>query len=184
MKTDKNSVEIELNGLTIRSLEESDIEKLRVLRNDNRRFFLDDSPITPEMQLAWYENYKKRATDYMFVVEQDETIGFFALYDFDEATKSYEFGRFLIEETASGKGSGTTALLTAMALCFSFLGAASARLEVLRDNERAAHVYEKIGFKETDTDPSGSIIHMGLSADEYLERYRDVYSSVEAQIQD
>lgn len=178
----KNNFTVTFNGMQIRSLAESDIERLRVLRNEQRDCFLDNSIITPEMQQKWYRKYLLTDFDYLFAIETTRTIGFFALYNYEPKSNSYEFGRFVIDPEASGKGNGSTALICALAICFSQLGASSVRLEVLANNKRAIHVYEKIGLESTDSAIISGSIHMSISKRQYLERYANVYTSIEAKV--
>src|SRR5207302_10774934 len=55
--------------LSLRSINLSDIETLRVWKNANKHAFFFKSDITPEMQQQWFEGYCSRPDDCMFVVE-------------------------------------------------------------------------------------------------------------------
>lgn len=60
---------LESDGVVLRSIETQDLEFLRVLKNDNRKSFFFQDLISPEMQTRWFEGYRQRALDFMFVVE-------------------------------------------------------------------------------------------------------------------
>lgn len=54
----------------LRMIDESDIENLRNWKNDNKNSFFLQQDITPLQQVLWYEAFKNRRDDFMFIVEQ------------------------------------------------------------------------------------------------------------------
>lgn len=56
--------------LRLRAIGREDIENLRVWKNKNKGSFFLNRDITPEEQEKWFEAFKARDEDYMFVVEQ------------------------------------------------------------------------------------------------------------------
>lgn len=51
-------------------------ERLRAWKNAHRRFFFFQDVITEAAQRAWFEGYRQRPDDYMFIVQAgDEPIG-------------------------------------------------------------------------------------------------------------
>lgn len=155
------------------------------MRNASRECFLDSDVIYPEQQKKWFERYLNKDDDYMFAIEDGGVVGFFALYNNDDRKNAYEFGRFLIDRSASGRGLGKLTLAIASAIGFAALNADAIKLEVLKCNERALHVYEDVGFEETDVEePDDDLVVMRIEKDALLERWGNVYSSIEAQVQD
>jgi RimJ/RimL family protein N-acetyltransferase len=62
--------------ITIRSIDEKDIEYLRVWKNENKEFFFLKSEISKSDQLNWFNSMKSRQDDEMFIVEKfDQPIG-------------------------------------------------------------------------------------------------------------
>ena len=53
----------------LQSIQENDLENLRIWKNNHRASFFYKDIISPEQQLIWYQNYLKRETDYMFVLK-------------------------------------------------------------------------------------------------------------------
>lgn len=53
----------------LRSIEERDLEDLRLWKNANRQAFFFKGEITPRQQREWFKGYLDREGDYMFVVE-------------------------------------------------------------------------------------------------------------------
>lgn len=57
-------------SFSLRSVNEKDLEDLRIWKNQNKQFFFYQSDITVEQQQNWFEGFKKRPYDFMFIVEQ------------------------------------------------------------------------------------------------------------------
>lgn len=53
----------------LRAIGPGDLEDLRRWKNDNRQAFFFRGVLSPEDQRRWFEGYKSRAHDFMFVVE-------------------------------------------------------------------------------------------------------------------
>ena len=70
---DKNLILVSTDhsDLRLRTIGKNDIENLRNWKNENKTSFFLNSDITPERQKKWYENFKTREHDYMFIVEQN-----------------------------------------------------------------------------------------------------------------
>lgn len=116
-----------------------------------RRWFLTSAVITPEQHRAWFEKYRERDDDFVFVIEETETlrrpVGQAAIYRIDRERRRAEFGRLMIgDPEAHGLGLAhlTTARLVeyAMTAC----GLREIYLEVLDANQRAITVYTDCGF--------------------------------------
>src|SRR5262245_43101398 len=56
----------------LRLLEEADLDMTRRWRNQPsvRKWFLRSNEIAPEQHRAWFTQYRERADDFMFVIEQ------------------------------------------------------------------------------------------------------------------
>jgi diamine N-acetyltransferase len=168
----KKDYMIKQRDILLRSITEDDIDLIRNWRNDEniRKYFLLQNYITAEQQLNWYNNYKKKDNDLMFIIEDcleiNKPIGAVALYDIDFSSKKAEFGRLMIgEKLAAGKGLGYK---STMALCqfgFDQLGLDSIYLKVFTDNNKALNVYLKCGFEiaETIQENSHEMYVMNLS---------------------
>ena len=77
----------EYKHVRIRPLEERDIEKIRIWRNDsdNTDFLRDIGEITPEMQLNWYKKDIEDDTSCTFAIEEiselNRIVGSVAIYE-------------------------------------------------------------------------------------------------------
>ena len=55
-------------GIALRAVGLEDLDNLRIWKNENRRFFFFQGIISPEGQRQWFEGYRNREHDYMFLV--------------------------------------------------------------------------------------------------------------------
>jgi RimJ/RimL family protein N-acetyltransferase len=78
--------------------------------------------------------------------ETDEVIGDIALQSIDAYNRNANI-RIAIEEPYQGKGYGSEALLLMLDYGFGIVNLHRIELNVFAYNERAAYVYEKLGFK-------------------------------------
>lgn len=75
-------------------------------------------------------------------------LGDIALNDFDQNSGICNFRIAIDKEENFGKGYGQEAMYLLMNYGFGMMGVRRMELEVLADNPRAIHVYEKMGFKK------------------------------------
>ena len=143
---------IEGKRVRLRLLEEADLEMTRAWRNQDhiRTHFFDSHVISAEAQKAWFERYRDKEDDFVFVVEIRADclpIGQCALYHVDWQKKRGEFGRLMIgriEQTRQGYASEATGLLVEYAL--KNLGLTEVYLNVFAANRAACDMYTKCGF--------------------------------------
>ena len=147
---------MERNGCRIRLLEETGIEQLRCWRNQAhiRKWFVHNAPIEPDQQRVWWDSYRRRTDDYMFVIEDvgegSGDVGAVALYNIDCDQNRAEYGRLMIREPAAcGRGLARTATELVTEFAFDNLGLDEVYLEVFSDNQRAVTLYRSCGFEET-----------------------------------
>lgn len=135
----------------LRPLEQEDIEPLRILRNQNRQYFLSQQEITKKEQEEWYRSYLTRMNDIMFKIAKNDApsvfIGAIALYDIDMELKTAEFGRVVVDKVkAPETGIGTEAVRAICLFGFNELHLEKIVCEVLMTNERAIKAYQNVGF--------------------------------------
>lgn len=128
-----------------------------------RQWFLSSDVIDAARHRAWWEQYRDRDDDFVFVIEETRDfrrpVGQVALYGADWAKRTAEFGRLMIGDPgAAGHGLG---LIATQCLVDAALGPwqfNEITLDVRRSNERAIAIYRACGFVETGT--SGDVITM------------------------
>lgn len=132
----------------LRPLEGEDLERMRILRNRNRHFFVSSDEITEEAQQRWYEAYLIRENDYMFSIFYRELwVGVVSLYAVNLKCGQAEFGRLMIDREAAGVGGlGVDTTRTACKIAFEQLNIQTVILEVYADNAAAQITYLKAGF--------------------------------------
>jgi RimJ/RimL family protein N-acetyltransferase len=87
-----------------------------------------------------------RTVSYLIAKRGDEKIGFVILRGVQGSEPVVELKRIVINKTDAGHGQGIMGLL--LAKVFAELNAHRVWLDVIDDNDRAIHVYKKIGFRE------------------------------------
>ena len=97
----------------------------------------------------WLENVVKTGRAAQFIIyEKDENVpvGSVFLRDIDYQNKKAEYGIFIGEDTARGKGMGTEAAKSIVQYGFTELKLHKIFLRVLADNKGAIKSYENAGF--------------------------------------
>ena len=144
----KHTMTLSQGEITLRPVEERDIESLRVWRNDaaNARYIRKLPHITSEMQKAWFEKYLKDEDHIMFAAERaGELIGSASLYDIE--ADDAEFGKILIGNPAA-RGKGCALAVTSLCLRAGFenLGLPRLHASVHTRNLPALKTYVRVGF--------------------------------------
>ena len=138
------------NEVTIRPITYDDTENIIKWRNSeyvNSRF-IDRRLFTKESHEAWLKNYVEAGKAAQFIILLDgEAVGSVYLRDIDADKKEAEYGIFIGEESARGKGVGTKSAKLILKYAFEELGLKTVFLRVIKDNKGAIRSYEKAGFK-------------------------------------
>lgn len=130
------------------------VEWLRQQRNRPElfKYFRQDKPITPKDQMAWWltigsNPHKCRA----FLVYVDGfRVGYVGFLPFNAATRTAEFGMFIMPEH-QGKGYGATALLALLKHGFEDLKLSHIKSDVLDyPGENRFEFYKKLGFQKRE----------------------------------
>lgn len=155
-----------VNGrVRLRLLEEADLPMTLAWRNQDhiRQWFFHSDVITEDQHRSWYAKYKDRDNDFVFVIEETETlnrpVGQVSLYDIDWAAGRGEFGRLMIG-AAEARGLGLARLATARLVdeALTAWGLREVHLECIDTNLPALAVYRACGFRRIPG--TGSAIRM------------------------
>ena len=137
----------------LRLLEEADLPMTLAWRNqdDIRKWFLNSEVISPEKHLSWFEQYRQRDDDFVFVIEDSKNrgraVGQAAIYHVDWAARRAEFGRLMMGEAAArGQGLAKEATVLLVDESLTRWGLAEVFLEVKEDNQVAVALYLSCGF--------------------------------------
>lgn len=137
-------------------------------QGDIRKWFLHSDVITPDQHRRWFERYRDRDDDFVFVIEETETlkraIGQASIYNVAWAAGHAEFGRLLIgDPQAVGLGLARIATQRLVGEAMAGLGLSDLRLEVRSDNVAAIAVYRASGFVRTDSRPGVDMMRLTRS---------------------
>ena len=135
--------------------------------------------LTEQQHLWWLENKVASGECVQYIIELIEPylpIGTVFIKNIDIANSKGEFGIFIGEDFARGKGYGTIATRLIIKHCFEVLKLNRVYLSVLDNNKSAIQSYEKVGFKiegllRQDYIREGTkydVIIMGITADMYI----------------
>ena len=141
------------NEVTIRPITYDDTENIIKWRNSeyvNSRF-IDRRLFTKESHEAWLKTYVEAGKAAQFIILLNgEAVGSVYLRDIDPDKKEAEYGIFIGEEGARGKGVGTKSAKLILKYAFEELDLEKIFLRVFKDNPGAVRSYEKAGFKKID----------------------------------
>ncbi|KKP92663.1 MAG: hypothetical protein UR98_C0021G0010 [Parcubacteria group bacterium GW2011_GWA1_36_12] len=138
-----------IDSFKLRLITRKDIKFLRKLRNENREFFLESNYISVKGQEEWFERYKNKSDDYMFILQRGNLkIGVGAIYNIDRQKKRAELGRFIIAKSLQNHGYGKILIKKMEELCFKQFGVKIFYLTVLANNAKAINLYKNAGFRE------------------------------------
>lgn len=142
---------IELGAVYLRPITLEDTDLIVKWRNSDRvrRNFIYQKPFTREGHLAWMREKVAVGQVVQFILcqtEDDLPVGSVYFRDIDRDNRRAEYGIFIGEEAAAGKGYGTAAAKGAVAYARDVLGLHKLMLRVFADNIAAVRSYEKAGF--------------------------------------
>lgn len=142
----------------IRPLRESDIEHLRVWRNNTQlsRYLTPIPEITPAMQLDWFHRSQSDPNILTFAVEETlrfrRLIGSVSLYDFQGTVA--EVGKIMIgDDEARGKSLGFYSNLMTAYIGFEKLGLTRVIAHVHEENQASMKCFLRIGYTVTGRRP-------------------------------
>ncbi len=111
------------------------------------QFLGRNTPVTLAEEERWFRDYLRRGDEQIFAIEVDgRHVGNLGLHKVDRVHRKADLGIVIGEPAYWSRGYGTDALRAALAYGFGPLALNKVSLDVLEDNARALHSYEKCGF--------------------------------------
>lgn len=139
----------------LRELQRQDLLAINNWRNTPALIELLGAPfrfINMEVEESWFENYMRNRNTCIrcAIVEDglDNILGLVSLTNMNAIHRTAEFHIMIGDSCNFGKGIGTFAATTMIKHAFENMNIRRIELNVLRDNERARKLYEKVGFKK------------------------------------
>lgn len=169
-KLKKENYTDEKTGIYLRYMTVEDTDKIVQWRNTDavRSRFIYRERFTREGHLSWIKNMVETGKVIQLMIcdlATDEALGSVYVRDIDRQHGKAEYGIFIGEESARGRGIGSVAAKLMLRYCFEEEKLHRIFLRVLSDNQPAIKSYEKAGF----------VKEAYLREDVYLEGvYRDV----------
>lgn len=139
----------------LRPLQHSDIELLRIWRNnpDNTKYLNQIPYITKEMQEKWFAKYLEDKDELTFAIVEDHVlhriVGSISLYNIED--DSIEVGKIMVGDPAAHSMKvGANATNAAARISKERLGKSSIYLHVFENNIAGVKAYRDAGFKEVE----------------------------------
>lgn len=135
----------------LRPIREADTELVVSWRNKERvrHNFIYQKPFTKEGHLNWLRTQVEPGHVVQFIICEtvsDRPVGSVYFRDIDQEKSIAEYGIFIGEDDAIGRGYGTQAAKLALSYAFEKLRLQSVFLRVFADNTGARKSYENAGF--------------------------------------
>ncbi len=142
---------IEGDAIILRLMKEEDTDRIVKWRNREfvRRNFIYRRLFTRQGHENWIRTMVDTGKVIQFIIlrkTDQRPVGSVYLRDIDRTHNKAEYGIFIGEEEALGKGYGTEAAKLMIAYAFREEGLHKLMLRVLAENVRAQRSYEKAGF--------------------------------------
>lgn len=143
---------IEGEKIYLRLMTVEDTDRIVSWRNNPRvrHNFIYQKPFTRQGHLAWIENKVNTGEVIQFIIcekESDRPVGSVYFRDISAEHHKAEYGIFIGEDDAVGRGFGTEACKLACAYGFTVEKWHKIMLRALADNAAAIRSYEKAGFE-------------------------------------
>ena len=137
-------------GIYLRPMNRDDTDFVVAWRNkdDVRKRFIYREPFTRSTHEDWIKNMVEtgRAVQMIICDLAAKPLGSVYIRDIDRQHNKAEYGIFIGEAQARGRGVGTAAAKLMLRYCFQKEGLHRVYLRVFADNIQAVRSYEKAGF--------------------------------------
>lgn len=142
---------LEGQEIFLRPMTPADTDNIIKWRNTDfvRRNFIYQKPFTVQGHEEWTKTMIDTGKAVQFIIclkDTDKPVGSVYLRDINREHQKAEYGVFIGEADALGKGYGTEAARLLTAYAFQDMGLHKVMLRVLAGNEQAKRSYEKAGF--------------------------------------
>lgn len=142
---------IEGQKVRLRPITISDTALIVKWRNNDsvRQNFIFQEPFTCEMHEAWMKNKVQTGEVVQYIIEDKTTndpVGSVYLKDMSKKNKNAEYGIFIGEDSARGKGFGSETANLFSQFGLNTLGLHRIFLRVFAENKGAIKSYKKAGF--------------------------------------
>lgn len=139
-------------GIYLRLMTEEDTERIVTWRNSDavRRNFIYQERFTKEGHEAWIHNMVNTGKVVQLIIcdlASDQPLGSVYIRDIDRQHRKAEYGIFIGETSARGRGVGTATAKLMLQYCFEEEKLHRIYLRALCENIQAIRSYERAGFQ-------------------------------------
>lgn len=137
------------DNLHIRPVEKEDLEFIHKMRinPDVMDYWFSEPYTTLEKLKKNYEQQQDNEAFRQFILyHSNERIGYLGLYGINFRHRFAQFA-IMIDPDHQGKGYATDATKLMADYCFNQLNLHKLSLQVIKVNEKAIHIYKKVGFR-------------------------------------
>ncbi|UWX53642.1 GNAT family N-acetyltransferase [Maribacter litopenaei] len=146
-------VSLQGNKVKLRALEKEDLDLLYELENNPSVWEISGTvtPYSRDVLKLYLENahrdiYDVKQLRLVICTLENEAIGLIDLFDFDPRNKRAGVGILIKEEANRNKGLGRESLEILCKYAFKTLQMRQLYANILEDNQRSLHLFEKLGF--------------------------------------
>ena len=141
----------EAAGIYLRLMTYDDTDRIVAWRNSDavRKNFIYQALFTRQSHENWIRNHVETGDVVQMIIcsiEEDKPLGSVYIRDIDRQHNKAEYGIFIGEAKARGRGVGTAAAKLMLRYCFEEEGLHRVYLRALSENIQAIRSYEKAGF--------------------------------------
>ncbi len=138
-------------GIYLRPMTHGDTDLIVKWRNNDavRKNFIYQELFTPQGHERWIETMINTGKAVQFIICEegsDTPLGSVYIRDIDRQHNKGEYGIFIGEDSARGRGIGTAAAELMLRYCFEEMQLHKVFLRAFADNKQAVRSYEKAGF--------------------------------------
>lgn len=139
------------SGIYLRCMTREDTDSILAWRNSDsvRKNFIYQELFTRESHENWIRSMIETGKAVQMIIcdlDTDKPLGSVYIRDIDRNHKKAEYGIFIGEASARGRGLGTAAARLMLSYCFREAGLHRVYLRVFAENTQAVRSYEKAGF--------------------------------------
>lgn len=169
-------------GIYLRLMTDEDTDEIVRWRNleEVRKRFIYQKPFTAQGHREWIQNMVETGKVVQLMIcdlYTDRPLGSVYVRDIDREHSKGEYGIFIGEDDARGRGVGTVAARLMLRYCFGEMKLHRVFLRALADNLQAIRSYEKAGFQREAllredvkiNEEYRDVILMGILESEYQE---------------
>ena len=153
--------------MNFKSMKEEDLPFFLEVRNQSTQFLHNDTKFTLEEATKWFNETNPK---FYMVTLGTKNIGYFRTSNWDEEESTFYLGCD-IHPNYRGYGFAQKAYIEIIDLFYSTMNITSIKLEVLGNNDRAKHIYTKLGFVEVSISDD-KIIRDGVEIDSIIMEYK------------